>query len=555
MPQNLLLRHIPPWLAFSALIISYCLTYAPYGFENNDGGFILGLAHQVYLGGSFYDHIIYVRPPLSPLLHSFVFNYPFSTAPILFDRFFVFIQIATYSALSALIAKQLFAWPNGFTSTIASLIFIFSAHTFPSMAWHTIDGIFFSVIALYFLFTAKQHTAYLVPSALFSILAAASKQPFYLTPILLLSLTLMHKNRRRAFGVMLASLILSSILFFVLFKEFISISSMWSAISSQTRLNDLVFAGVKHYLSDVTKPFSIIAVGPLLIALIYNAQASRKSLPASITSVYIGIWVSILAIGYTYISAKTWSAPPPIFNAIFFATLLYCINMARITQDGAWFIIGAMHIIAWTSSISWGYLTSALYAAPSIISLATIFKTTQDSSLFRISSPLPILAAAAFIFHIGNQFTYSLEGPVRRDSLNVEMAEISPALNFIKSSRAQFNLYRELTQILARYKTNAYVVLPNMPLAHTLTNSTNPIGIDWVLNAEIGKNDQLIKDRLNNSIEYAVIYNHAAPKPESKGPFGSAITMHVAETWDFMASSKNFSIYLNPNSATGKLRH
>ena len=101
------------------------------------------------MGGSLYDQIIYVRPPISPILHSFVFYPPFSSLPIFIDRLFVFVQIAVYSVLSAVFVKRLFAWDNTFTVIVSALCFVFSVHAFPPMAWHTIDGIFFSVIALY----------------------------------------------------------------------------------------------------------------------------------------------------------------------------------------------------------------------------------------------------------------------------------------------------------------------------------------------------------------------------------------------------------------------
>ena len=47
------------WPIFVLIILFYGFMYAPFGLDNNDSGFILGLAHQVFLGESFYDEIIY----------------------------------------------------------------------------------------------------------------------------------------------------------------------------------------------------------------------------------------------------------------------------------------------------------------------------------------------------------------------------------------------------------------------------------------------------------------------------------------------------------------
>jgi hypothetical protein len=37
-------------LLYVLLVLLYCFLYAPFGLENNDGGFILGLAHQFSQG-------------------------------------------------------------------------------------------------------------------------------------------------------------------------------------------------------------------------------------------------------------------------------------------------------------------------------------------------------------------------------------------------------------------------------------------------------------------------------------------------------------------------
>ena len=46
-------------------ILGYCWIYAPYGLENNDGGFILGLSYQLSQGLVLYEEIINAKPPMS----------------------------------------------------------------------------------------------------------------------------------------------------------------------------------------------------------------------------------------------------------------------------------------------------------------------------------------------------------------------------------------------------------------------------------------------------------------------------------------------------------
>lgn len=537
-----------PWLAFTALVAAYCLMYAPYGMENNDGGFILGLAHQVFVGENLYDKITYVRPPASPLLHSIVFYYPLSIAPIFFDRLFFFIQIATYSALSAMLAQRFFLWSQFYTSTIAGIIFVFSAHAFPPMGWHTVDGIYFSTIALFlFIYGVKNSNAILFFSALFSVLAAASKQPFYILPLVILSLSLIQKERARTFLKVLLFILASGALLAFIFSFFGSIAAMRSAISSQTSLKDLFSAGVLDYLKDFTRSRSIIATWPILAALYPLIARGKADSEFKTNALLAAIWLFLIVIAVFYCRLSNWAQPLYIFDSIFIITLLCSTTMFIRTRHEGWLTIVAMHAIGWAASISWGYLSAILYAAPSTITLAFFLQEKRETSTGNRFFAALILPASIVIFYIGHQFSYSLEEPVR-SSLNTEdMARVSPSLKFIKATPQQLQLYIELDSQLRQIGNDTYVVLPNMPLAHILTSTANPIGIDWTLNAETGDNLQSLINQLDSSTDYAVIYRKAAPTPETSGKFGSSLTIYASKNWRLVKSSANFNIFENPH--------
>nr|WP_319565122.1 hypothetical protein [uncultured Rhodoferax sp.] len=535
------------WLAFLSIVLAYGFIYAPYGLENNDGGFILGLSHQVFLGGKLYDDVIYVRPPVSPILHSFVFYYPFSLAPILFDRLFFYIQVSIYSALSAILAKKFFDWGSAFSGVVASIIFVFSSHTFPPMGWHTVDGVFFSVVALYFLILGlKENHGFLFLAACFSILAAGSKQPYYLMPIMLWALSFVIGYKRRAFYVMTASLFFAGALFLIVFKYFGSVELMPEAISSQAHLRDLYAAGVKSYAADILRINSIVAVLPLFAAFAFSFFSKKEMKKWEAIQFFVAIFIFLMVILNFYVSLKKKSSPFSVFDSVFMVTFLYSIIMMLKERKDGWIVIVAMHIIGWASSISWIYQTTILYAAPSVISLAFNLRLACKRSLFYRAASIAILPVSVLIFYIGNKFIYSLEEVVPRSSATVDMSEISSSFKFIKTDQGEFQVYRELNQLVSRLGDYSYVVLPNMPLAHVLTNTANPIGIDWLLNAEVGSNEKIIKDRLASSVDYALIYKKARPKPEQMNKFGSSITLYVMQNWKVVDSIENFNIYENP---------
>ncbi len=532
------------WLLFLGIIFGYSSLYAPYGLENNDGGFILGLAYQFFLGNSLYDQIIYVRPPVSPILHSFVYYPPFSYAPVLIDRIFFFAQIATYSALSALLAKRLFVWGSRFTAIVATLIFIFSAHTFPPMGWHTVDGIFFSVIAIYILLVGVQNNLLIFISAVFAILAAGTKQPYYLTPIILLMLSLAFWESRRAFYVLSFSFLFIVIVFFAILKQHNSVESFLGAISSQTNLKDLFSAGVMNYIKDISDSRSIIGAWPIFIALCIGIYKKHR-----ISSVLLigSIFLFLAVIAQFYITETSWGEPLSVFDSVFIFTFLGSFLMLVKARERKWFLVLAMHTVAWSASISWGYLTAILYAAPSVITLAYFLNSTWDvtPNIIRALS-IVILPLALLVFYFGHQYSYSLEGAVPRNSITQNMEDVSPALKLIKAPSEQFHLYKELLYLTSKIHDRPFIVLPNIPLVHMLAKASNPIGIDWPLNAEIGNQLQKIQSRMDSSVDYALIYSNASPSPDNSDKFGSDITIYVIKNWQIIDKSEHFVIYANP---------
>ena len=538
------------WPIFVLIILFYGFMYAPFGLDNNDSGFILGLAHQVFLGESFYDEIIYVRPPVSPILHSFVFYEPFSIAPMLFDRLFVIFQIATYSFLSAILAKNYFNWTSEFAGVISSLAFVFSCHSFPLMAWHTIDGVFFSIVAIYFLVLGvSKCNCFLFLAACLSILAAAAKQPFYLSPLIILGLSLILEGKIRVFFINLVSIFCASALFMVALGEFGAKDLFFDAISSQTSLHDLLRAGVYSYVKDIVNLRSIFGALPLLAVLVFIFIKNKQTTISSYFLI-LSIFLFLITIGQFYFSLTAWGQPLPVFDSIFVTTFLCSAAMIWRTRKDSWMVMFAMHVIAWSASISWGYQTAILYAAPSVITVAFFVENSIKSNNLIKAACIAILPISVAIFFMANQYTYSLEGPVQRASITADMSKISPVLKYIKSTPEQHKLYTQLMSIMKDLGDSQYVVLPNIPLAHALQGKPNPLGIDWPLNAEVGKHKQKLKDRLSNRVDFAIIHKKASPKPETEGMFGSEITAYVANNWHLVKLTENFAVFENTKPRT-----
>ena len=536
------------WWAGLLLACLYIMLYASYGIDNDDTGYILGTAHQIFLGQSLYDHISCVKPPVSFILHSFVFHRPFSYAPVFVDRVFSIFEVAVYSLLSAALAQRQFRLTPGLAALFASLCFIFSEHAFPPMGWYTIDGIFFSVLSLWFLVTGLRpgNTWMLAISGCMAVLAAGTKQSFYPIPPALLLFALIEGKRWRAPFIMAVSMLLSALLLYRYIGMIGSTDMFWKSISAQTTLHDLLDAGISSYIRSLLDERFLYGSWPFLIVLPLAFILEKGELRVTAIALLICMGLFLANIAQFYLTEANSFQPLQLFSALFVATCLYSVLMAIRCKGGSWLVLVAMHAIAWCASISWGYISTILYSTPSMLTLGVILAPSfRQSAGFRLATA-SILPVALAVFWLGHQYAYSLEAPVRRSQITADMSGVSPSLRFIRGTPEQYRRYREMLQIIDGEGRRPYAVLPNMPLAHVLTGTPNPIGIDWALNVETGALRQAIRERLDSSVDFALVYRHPGLAPELPGKFGSEVTMHVRESWRLKKSTDDFLVFENP---------
>jgi hypothetical protein len=555
------------WIVFYLVIpIAYCIAYAPFGIDNNDTGFVLGLSHQYFSGGNIYEDIFYVRPPVSIILHSFVFHSPFEVAPVLVDRIFVFFQMGLYSFLTGYLIRRWFNISVAASVFIAGMTFVFSAHNFPVMAWHTTDGIFFSVLAITFLNITKQPKFFLlVISVFFSYLAAFSKQPFYIVPIMIMMMVVLESGLIKClvdqgasgsdrFKILfikavycLSPLVVGSILFYVVLSIFVDIPQMLVAITSQTKLEDILYPGLIDFIRDWKGNQKIFFVVPISIMLLWccreKCQYKNNKYVIALT-VTLGLY--LFGFLYFFCTNETWSAPLQFVDALYSISVLVVLIKAYKTKNLSWVYLLFLHAVAWAASISWGYTSVILFSGPIVATCYLLFSPLLGQVKGRAVYGALILALSIVIFSLGNRFYYSLEGTVYRKNIDVYMGNQFPALNGIYVTQNQYDMYQELIR-LQKELSGVVIVLPNITLFNIVMNKPNPIGIDWVINAEIGRSEDVLYQRIKDKVSYVLVYKKASPKPEKGGFFGSDITADIIERWKASGlKSELFDIYVNP---------
>jgi hypothetical protein len=538
---------------YAMLVILYCFLYAPIGLENNDGGFILGLAHQFSKGAQIYGEIVYIRPPASIILHSLSFIAPFDVAPILTSRIFYFVQIGAYSALTSLLVCHHFKFGPASSFFLASLCFMFNAHNFPPMAWHTVDGLFFSVLALSLAtLTQDGSTSTIIRKSflafVFAFLAALSKQPFYIAPLLVGFVLIYPLSVRRIVMTAVAGLS-SAIAVYACLAWFLNLDAMLVAITSQTNLRDLISAGVVNYARDWYNLRSIASVGPLALVLliwVFGRLVRKEVSPRPLhLALALSVTIFLASMLQMFLVTDRWVSPSSMIDSLFTVTAMVSLLESFRTRQRIWVVLTALHGIAWAASISWGYTTVALFSAPSVIVVALVCVDLGKGLKKKTAISAVGVCSAIAIFFAGHQFLYSLEGPLKRSNAVVNIGTEFPVLAGIRVTVAQAEALRELRSLKSRLGENL-VVMPNWPLYNTIFGGLNPLGMDWLLNTEVGPFDQAIRSRLD-TVDYVLVFRNASPSPESGNRFGSEITQTVTQNWILEDDGgKYFKVYSNP---------
>ncbi|MBK7938498.1 MAG: hypothetical protein IPJ82_16075 [Lewinellaceae bacterium] len=345
-------------MLFFSLLGAYCIFYSPYGINETDGGFITGLAWQIVQGKMLYGDILYVRPPLPVWLRAGELLFLPDGWAIIGERWIFYLKIAAYSWLGAcLLLDGHRRW------MLAIFGFVVSVHSYPPMAWHTVDGILFSVLGIWCL--ARQDSSIGIVAGAAAVFAAAlCKQSFYPIPLLFAALLLLEKNRRRT-GWGIGALLFFAILFYIgLIYNNINIPYFQltggAASGSQA---------IRHGLFDYfrIKPVVALLSLPLLIPALW---CFWKKIPLAAAGRAWYAWLLLLCATFAVEVGQRGEFTAPFAQArlMFWVAIFYTMFFVNEHRSLATNATGRNLItllaICWCASVSWGYNLPILFSTP-----------------------------------------------------------------------------------------------------------------------------------------------------------------------------------------------
>lgn len=530
-------------ILFFSIVGGYCLYYAPYGVNETDGGFLSGLAWQVLHGKILYQDLVYVRPPLPVWLRALELQLLPEQFAVLGERWIFYGKLALYSWLgAAILAKGASRW------ALAVFGFVISAHGYPPMAWHTVDGILFGVLAAYF--SVRGRKLDLVLGGLFLCAALLCKQSFY--PLLLIFAVFWWLKRETSankagwfwggFGLAVG-----------LFIWYLVQNHLLSGFLQMTSGAASGGQAVQHGLLDYFRITPELAIpGIFLLSPVVwwfrTGQKHRLALAAW------SLWLLALPLSY---GAITWlrqdhTVPFAQSRAMFWIGL--ALWLAPLLKNRSPILLSCYHSlrenahfllllgISWSASVSWGYNLPILFSTPWVWAgmevTRKLIETGKPTRFFAYSGFLMLLILL-LVFRISHEFVYR-DG--RRSEMTESMGLIFPKLSGIYSDRETAALYQDLNQLVLRYGRN-FKTLPAFPQANFLTGTPPPLPLDWVVNRETNGENTLVYQNLEKN--NPVIFLQKAFRVKIESDPELEVSRRILEQYKLVAETPHFWVYKN----------
>ena len=535
MSRRIIERVLPAaWIAGAAGL--YTLVYGRHGYSGADEGFITGLGWRVLQGEVPYRDFIYVRPPVSPLLHAVPLLLAAGGPVVLIQRLLCYAALAAaaWAAVSALGREfRLDGAEAPGPLLLATVGLVVSVQSFPPMPWHTVDGVLLGALGIAALARARGAGGQIL-GTLAVALAAGTKQSF--APLVVLALGwLAVSGGRRALAVGVATLVALAGTACALLAAAGALAPALEQTTGQLGAGSLLNSGLLSQLRGLG-----LAAGP---GIVLWAAADRGARWLGLRSpgraalpwfLMLALYAGIVAVeaGRERFGAPPWNHP----------ALLLVVTLAGVLYDArdplrARWLLGLSAALAWCASLSWGYQTPALFATP------LVFGVLHYARRWLGTAPRPLalglLAAALVAQAVAYRHPYR-EAP--RAELTADLGAVFPELAGIRTSEEGLARWIELVELRESH-ARAFVVLPARPAAHWLLGERSPLAVDWAIDAETAGRTAELLAQLERAGAVALI-ERDSPFICASGPGCSSLAAAIAARWPRIASGRAFDVHL-----------
>lgn len=483
-----------------SLIVLCSIFFCIYSIDTIDSGFILSFIGRLDNGQILYKDFDIVRPPGSIILWDILLSFIPKNWEylVIFTRILLLLEILF---ISYLLYHSFLQKTN---KLMIGILFISILHTFPLMPWHTIDGILFGALAIY-----SFRKKWFLLSILFAIISASTKQSYYVFALVfsLISFYFFIKKPLITKIERVYITLLSVFLVFIIWKYKLheTYIEQIQQITSSSNLQQFIDAGIKSYF------FGRIRYNILFIFFLGIVFYEKK---LDVKHYFYISTIFILFVFYT-----------EIFNNIFLisSNVLLVFMFVLYIKFNKKPLIFFLFVLAWCSSLSWGYNKPMFLVISIYIILFNKYIHTYIHTVMLLSILSPILYQRMLSPYMQQNF-------FKKDYI---FASDIPVVSGIFMEKDTYDYFKETIYLNKKY--NNPIFLPANPLGDVITNYY-PLRASWEMDVEM-----VSKNKIPNNHYYIVDKNPIVGFRE--GFFKSSLTKEIVSSKTKIDSTKFMYIY------------
>ncbi len=467
------------------------LLYSTLGFNPTDDGFTLAYSRRLILGQIPHLDFISIRPCLSPALH--VPEVLFGGAYTYWiSRFVFFLQwaVVAWFATGFIIRGLGLALRSGERFALALITFVFCCHSFPPMVWHTVDGIFLSVLGLHFRSRPAVRRAW--PAYLLFGAAYLCKQSFiFVAPALLVLFGDWRKWR------CLAATALPGVFYLVIL---VATGGLGDGLEQMLSQNDFFTYAVRSYLRIPV--FAGIGAGFAAAGLL-SASGSAAAPGRRSTARWFGS--AIVAAAFLLAAAALYEGRQLGVQLGLFG--MVCGAIVRMVSGSprerfSRIRTGAVLIVlAWSASLSIGYNTPAFVSGMLLVFLLGLVLRSLPAEGMRLRPLLSVVAVLAAVIAFHHTRTHHIYRERPASELTKTLGDVLPGGKLIRTNPNTYEFLVDLDRAIDEVDSEGlgYAIVPDLAGYWVQAKEANPLPIDWPQGIEL--NTPALFDRVTRSIE------------------------------------------------------
>lgn len=477
------------------------------GLASPDDGFILAQSRRILAGQIPHRDFISPRPAGSALLHTIDFLVPL---PLLqASRLVSAIEVVAYTLALAGLAyrRPLRRWSTVQIAGAAAAVFV-NLHSFPLMAWHTIDGLFFVAIGLAVLTHGLERNQRSRVWAGLILLGCAlvMKQSFAAAPVLGVAMVWAYQREAHDRIATVSRAACVAAIPGAVYCVIVTLTGGLGAMVAQMLNAQPTFGSPL-----VTILWRSRGATPLLVAcaaLICVIEARGGSgLPAR----RVARWTARAGLSALVLDVLVVGGTNPRGRTLLLILVVVVVWEWTAQRRADRFAI-VMIAVAWMSALSWGYPTPRLVAGS--IALLIVDRLWRRAPRLperwlTLATPLVVLLAVAASAAVVATAVRERAAVNAVDSgRDASLGQLAPALRGLPTDTSTTALIHDVAACRARYPAQWTAVLPGPAIVYPVMHLDNPFSVDWVYPPELhGSADRLVREarQLDHRGHYLVL--------------------------------------------------